>query len=130
VRNKVVLTLGLVGLLALGMAFAVQGTAVMKAKIDFAFTAGGKMLPAGEYEFRADEEAPVFRIQGAGKEGDVVNIITRLTTDLRQEPQVASLVFDVVGTKYVLSEIWIPGLDGYLVQTTKGEHKHKVVKVM
>jgi hypothetical protein len=129
-RSKITLALGLVGLLALGSVYAVQGTpGALKAKIDFAFTAGGKVLPAGEYEFRADESAPVFRIQGAGKTGDVVSIITRLTRELRQEPQTASLVFDVVGGKDILSEIWIPGVDGFLVQMTKGAHTHKVVKI-
>lgn len=130
-RSKITLALALVGLLALGSVYAGQSTSeTMKAKIDFAFTAGGKVLPAGEYEFRADESAPVFRIQGVGKTGDVVNIITRLSKDMRMEPNGADLVFDVVGNQYILSEIWIPGVDGYLVQATKGSHTHKVVKVV
>lgn len=44
-------------------------------------------------------------------------------------PSFAGLVFDVVGDKNVLSEIWIPGVDGYLIQVSKGHHTHKVVKV-
>lgn len=129
-RSKITLALLIAGLLALGTVYAGQSTAeAVKAKVDFAFTAGGKVLPAGDYEFRVDEAAPIIRIQGAGKAGDVVNIITRLTTELRTEPQVASLVFDVVGNKHILSEVWIPGVDGFLVQATKGNHSHKVVKV-
>jgi hypothetical protein len=37
-------------------------------------------------------------------------------------------VFDVVGDSYILSEIWLPAGDGYLVAATKGPHTHKTVK--
>ena len=30
-------------------------------------------------------------------------------------------------TVYVLAEVWLPGEDGYLIHTTKGAHKNKVV---
>ena len=127
-RTKIGFVMGLVCLMAVGSLFAGQSTAEMlKAKIDFAFVAGGKTLPAGEYEFRKDDATQTFRIQGAGSTGDIVNIITELSAGVRNNPQAASLVFDQVGDKYVLSEIWIPGLDGYLVQVTKGHHTHKVV---
>src|SRR5512135_190166 len=129
-RKGIALALGLAGLLALGPLFAGQSTAeVIKVKVDFEFVAGGKTLPAGEYEFRKDDATQTFRIQGMGRTGDIVNIITELSSEVRQNPQGANLVFDMVGDKYVLSEIWIPGLDGYLVQETKGHHKHMVVKV-
>lgn len=128
-RSKIILALAVAGLLALGSVYAAQSAETVKAKIDFAFSAGGKVLPAGEYEFQKDDAAYVFRIQGQGKTGDIVNIVTSLTRELHSEPQAASLVFDVVGNKYILSEIWIPGYDGYLVQATKGRHTHKIVKV-
>lgn len=129
-RSRIMLALAIAGLMALGTVYAGQASAEsIKANIEFAFSAGGKMLPAGEYVFQKDDAASVFRIQGKGKTGDIVNIITSLTRDLHAEPQAASLVFDVVGNKYILSEIWIPGYDGYLVQATKGHHTHKVVKV-
>ncbi|MEN6560707.1 MAG: hypothetical protein ABFD52_08035 [Acidobacteriota bacterium] len=128
-RSRIILALAVAGLMALGSVYAAQSAEAVKAKIDFAFAAGGKVLPAGEYEFQKDDAAYVFRIQGQGKTGDIVNIVTSLTRDLHAEPQAASLVFDVVGNKYILSEIWIPGYDGYLVQATKGRHTHKIVKV-
>jgi hypothetical protein len=129
-RTKISMVLALVGLLALGSLYAGQSTAeVLKAKIDFPFIAGGRALPAGVYEFRKDDAAQVFRIQGAGRTGDVVNIITELAGNLRMNPEGNSLVFDIVNNKYVLSEIWIPGSNGYLVEATKGPHAHKVVKI-
>ncbi|MDH4272557.1 MAG: hypothetical protein OEW18_11355, partial [Candidatus Aminicenantes bacterium] len=51
------------------------------------------------------------------------------------EPQ---LVFDEVGnfepsyteyfTVYLLAEVWLPGEEGFLVHTTKGAHKNKIIK--
>ena len=128
-RSRISLVLGLVGLLALGSLFAGQATTEMiKVKIDFPFIAGGRSLPAGDYELRKDDQARVFRIQGPGKTGDVVQIITELAGELRVNPEGNGLVFDIVGSKYVLSEIWIPGQNGYLVEATKGHHTHKVIK--
>jgi hypothetical protein len=37
--------------------------------------------------------------------------------------------FTVVGNTYALSEVWIPGVDGYVLQVTRGKHTHKVVNV-
>lgn len=129
-KSRIALALGVVSLLALGSVYAVQSTAeVLKAKIDFAFSAGNKVLPAGEYVFTKDDNAQAFRIQGAGKTGDIVNIITQLSGEVRINPKGAALVFDTVGNKYILSEIWIPGVDGFLVQVTKEPHTHKVVKI-
>ncbi len=129
-RSRITLALGLVALLALASVYAGQSTAeVIKAKLDFAFIVAGKTLPAGEYEFRKDDASQTFRIQGMGRTGDVVNIITELSGEVRMNPAFGGLVFDIVGDKYYLAEIWIPGLDGYLVQATKGHHTHKVVQV-
>jgi hypothetical protein len=44
-------------------------------------------------------------------------------------PEDAHIVFDVVGDKHMLSEIWIPGEDGYLLLATKGKHGHKVINI-
>ncbi len=129
-KTKITLALGLMGLMALASVFAGQWTAeAIKAKIDFPFTAGVKMLPAGEYTFSAVNGDQEFRVQGAGKEGAVVNVITRMSGDIHTSSEDAHLVFDVVGGKYTLAEVWIPGIDGFVLQVTKGAHTHKVVNV-
>jgi hypothetical protein len=130
-KTRIMLALGLVALLGVGSAYAAQLTAeVLKAKIDFQFTAGGKVLPAGDYEFRLDEgQVPVFRIQGQGKTGALANVITRLAAEIHTTLQDAHVVFDKVGDTYTLSEIWIPGVDGFLLQITKGKHEHKVINI-
>ncbi len=129
-KTKVTLVLGLMGLLALASVFAGQWQGeVIKAKLDFPFMVGAKTLPAGEYTFTAVNNDQEFRVQGQGKEGSLVNVITRLAGSTHMTAEDAHLVFDVVGDKYILAEVWIPGIDGYVVQVTKGAHTHKVINV-
>jgi hypothetical protein len=54
-------------------------------------------------------------------------VITRLGAT---EPPAAEarLVFDKVGAVSYLSELWMPGSDGYLVHAAKGKHTHVSVK--
>ncbi len=106
-------------------------------KVPFEFQAGGKKMPAGEYVVaRGGEGQITLRQASTGKESQVP-----FTQRLAQpspplaEPQ---LVFDEVGnfepsyteyfTVYLLAEVWLPGEEGFLVHTTKGAHKNKIVK--
>jgi hypothetical protein len=101
----------------------------LNAKIDFAFSVEGKVLPAGPYEFVRDTDATVFRIKGEGNNAALATIQTRLAGEMHKTPQDAHLVFDVIGGKYMLSEIWITGEDGYVLQVTKEKHEHKILNV-
>ncbi len=105
-------------------------------KVPFEFKAGGKKLLAGEYSLAVKPEGQiVLKKEPAGAE-TVVPFTQRLSqpTPPLSEPQ---LVFHEVGdfapsyteymTVYVLAEVWLPGEDGYLIHTTKGAHKNKVV---
>lgn len=127
VKTKIMLTVSLIALL--GMMSAYGQPSSIKAKIDFPFTVEGKVLPAGQYEFVRDDAAQVFRVQGEGKTSALVPILTRLAGEMHTTPQDGHLVFDVVGETYLLSEIWIPAHDGYLLLATKGPHGHKVINV-
>lgn len=129
-KTKMTLALGLIVLLAAGSALMGQAPArILKAKIDFEFGVAGKVLPMGDYEFVVTGDGQVVRVQGQGKSVEMANVITRLAAEMHTTPQDAHLVFDVVGTNHFLSEVWIPGEDGYLVHSTKGAHTHKVVNI-
>jgi hypothetical protein len=56
-------------------------------------------------------------------------VITRLA-----KPEVAlvepKVIFDKVGDKYTLSEVWLPGRDGFLLTGTKAPHTHHAVKAV
>lgn len=101
-------------------------TPTIKAMIDFPFTVTGKALPAGTYEFDKLDTGDVFRVTGEGM-NIMANVITRLGGEMRSAPKESYLIFDKVGETYMLSEIWVPGDDGYLLLATKGPHGHKTV---
>jgi hypothetical protein len=126
VKTKILLTVGLMVVFAVMAGYAQESP--VKAKIDFAFKVEGKTLPAGNYEFTRDDNAMTFRVQGVGNEGAIASIMTRLSAEMHLMPREAHVVFDVVGDSYILSEIWLPAGDGYLVAATKGPHTHKTVK--
>ncbi len=101
----------------------------IKAKIDFSFNVEGKVLPPGQYDLLKVESEPVFKVQGAGNNVALATIITRISGEMHATPNVPHLVFDKIGDTYSLSEIWIPGEEGYLVLATKVPHTHKIVKM-
>ena len=123
---KKCLTLGLMVLVA---TLSMYGQTVVKAKVAFPFTVEGKALPAGQYVFTLQESGDVFRVVGEGKDV-MATVVTRLGGEMRSAPKGTHLVFDKVGELYLLSEIWVPGEDGFLLLATKGVHAHKTVNVM
>ncbi|MGB8959087.1 MAG: hypothetical protein WCC00_08780 [Candidatus Aminicenantales bacterium] len=105
-------------------------------KVPFPLQAGGKKLGAGDYAVvKTAEGGLVLRQASTGKETPIA-IIERIAPPV---PPVAGprLVFDEVGdfapsyteymTVYVLSEVWLPGEDGYRIHVTKGAHTTKTV---
>ena len=106
-------------------------------KVPFEFRAGGKKLPAGEYSVAVRQEGQIILRKEPGGAETAVPFTQRLPQPAPPlaEPQ---LVFDEVGdfapsyteymTVYVLAEVWLPGTDGFLIHTTKGAHKNKIIK--
>jgi hypothetical protein len=105
-------------------------------KVPFPLQAGGKKLGAGDYVVvKAAGGGLVLRQASTGKE-TAISVIERIAPPVPPvvEPR---LVFDEVGdfapsyteymTVYVLSEVWLPGEEGYRVHVTKGAHKTKTV---
>ncbi|HSA97106.1 MAG TPA: hypothetical protein VLJ16_13715 [Acidobacteriota bacterium] len=124
-KRKLVLTACLLALAAVTAAYG-QGVTI-KASVDFSFVVEGKPLPAGTYEFTRESSEQAFRVASEGKEKAVALVITRLYVDLTTSPKEPRVVFDKVGENYTLSEIWIPGHDGYVLALTKGKHEHKAI---
>ena len=106
-------------------------------KVAFPIKVSGKNLAAGEYVVaKAAGGGLVLTQVSTGKETPLA-VMERIA---QPTPPVAEpkLVFDEVGdfapsyteylTVYVLSEVWLPGEDGYRIHVTKGAHKTKEVK--
>jgi hypothetical protein len=98
------------------------------ADIGFAFVAAGQTMPAGKYDLTSSSDASTFTLARAGGGGGVFLVpMTRLAA---AEPpsNETRFVFDKVGSTYYLSEVWLPGEDGYLFYAAKEKHTHQIVK--
>ena len=127
-RTKMMVLFSLLTLLTAG--FVYGQSRVVKADIPFAFNVESKTLPAGQYQFIPDTSATTMKILGPGKGSSALAmIVTRMAAEIHTTPNDAHVVFDKVGDVYTLSEVWIPGQDGYMLHLTKGIHGHKVLDV-
>ncbi len=124
----------LVAVAAIGLMFAInasaQGFPTVRVTIDHSFIANGKSLPAGDYSITYDPVLNGFSILGAAKGSDAMAIVeSRLSA---KEGDLSSLstrlLFDVVGDKYVLTEIWLPNQAGYVVGTRRLAHTLSAAK--
>jgi hypothetical protein len=88
--------------------------------------AGTKTLPAGRYDIvQPNRDLLVFRsAKGAVVEVPVLTRLAKPATPLAE----AKVVFDKFGDKYYISEIWIPGEDGFYLGGTREVHTHATVK--
>jgi cytochrome c5 len=98
--------------------------------IPFEFVLGNKTLPAGSYGFQISRNASGFlllTISGGAAGKATMPVLTRLGGGF--DPSDARLVFDVADNKHFLSEVWMPGEDGMLIQNTTKDHTHRTVLV-
>lgn len=89
----------------------------------FAFVVGGKEMPAGLYELELQWKSQEFMVLRNPRAGEsiIVRSIARLGDRGGAEPHV---VFDKVQETYYLSEVHIPGADGFQLPGAPGEHAH------
>lgn len=105
-------------------------------KVPFAIKAAGKSLAAGDYAVTAAAAGGLVLKQVSSGREVALTVLERIAPPAEPvaEPR---LVFDEVGdfapsyteyiTVYVLSEVWLPGQEGYRVHVTKGAHKTRAV---
>lgn len=122
------LSLAMVVVCAVGIALAATSAWAfdeVQANVPFAFIVDGKIsLPAGDYAIKAkapDEMPVTIRNVKTGKEY-ILAVVTRLAMLDSVEP---AMVFDkTTDGKYFLSEVHIPGIDGFAFQGAPGKHTH------
>jgi hypothetical protein len=114
----------------LALATIAYGQTTLSVNIPFAFTAGGKLLPAGQYEITTSAEDPIVRVFSTAKKTEAfAKVLTRLAAAMHTTPQDAHLIFDKIGENYTLSEVWLPDTDGYLLSATNQKHEHRVINI-
>ena len=106
-------------------------------KVPFAFQSGTMKPAAGLYVVSSIQDGKItLRREESGKEYAIP--FTQKLTPTEGAPAEPRLVFDEVGdfapsyteyvTVYILAEVWTSATEGYLIHTTKGAHKTKIVK--
>ena len=104
---------------------------VMFVTVDFPFVAHGKTLPAGTYVLRVNHDMTQFTLTQTDTPAPAENISFETKTRLAamHPPRgEAHVVFEKERDNYVLSEIWLPNEDGWLVYPTTGQHERRTVK--
>ena len=118
------------GALTIAALLLTAGTAMsqspsIKADIPFTFYAGAKSMPAGKYEIIRQPAGPIS-LNGPGGDTTLLPVLTYLGRhDSDTEPE---LIFDKLQGQMHLSEVWLPGQDGFLLLGTKERHDHEVLR--
>jgi len=112
-------------------AMAQTGSIELVTKIPFKFIVSKKLYNEGTYTVlrRSDNTLSIQLMGDSGKQLVAMPVLTRLARQHVKYESRGSLVFDVIGDQYFLSEVWMPEVDGYQVSTTTQIHKHEFVEV-
>jgi len=104
-----------------------QAMPEVTAKVPFKFVVEGKTLPAGRYEFKLMENdlSAVMITDMKTEHSIMVPIIAPAGL---QSANHAKIVFDKTGKTSYLSEVVIPGMDGYFIAAPTGRHQQKSVR--
>ena len=95
-------------------------------KIGFSFFAAGKEYKSGNYTI---EVTPAGHVVFHAAKGDAVVDLTPMKSLVRDDKiQAPKLVFNIIGADRFLSEVWLPGQEGYLVGSVSGPHGQEVLR--
>ena len=110
-------------MLGIGASLAWAGNEV-EATFKFDFIVNGKEMPAGSYFVEVQGERVMIKSSRSGA-GTEVPVLTRLADRGLEKPK---FYFDKTKDgKYYLSELQLPGMDGFLFKGATGEHIHEAV---
>ncbi|HTY62811.1 MAG TPA: hypothetical protein VMG30_11225 [Acidobacteriota bacterium] len=90
------------------------------------FKVGSKNYPAGHYRILADIDSDHINILNLDrKTDDDLKFVTRLS---QREGEWGEVVFDEAGNGLSLAEVYIVGMDGFMLEGAQGKHKHLVIR--
>ncbi len=96
-------------------------------KVPFDFTANGRVFKAGDYMLVSNDEANVFTLESKNVKGPTVLLPVETRIASNQSLSDPVVVFDKYEGKLIVSELMVPGEDGYLFLVTKAKHTHQVL---
>jgi len=94
----------------------------IEAKVAFEFNVENTRLPAGDYVIRPVEEPGATILEMVSADGKVGVFITTTEAQAKQMPKTSELVFDKIGNRDFLREIWVDSSQiGYQLEKPKAE---------
>jgi len=101
----------------------IESDVTIEASIPYSFIAGNTTLPAGKYAIKAlDDEPGVLEIRSADNRTAV--FVETESAQANQPPGKSELVFNKVGDKYFLAQVWLEGdPDGNQIAKSRMEKK-------
>jgi len=119
------------GSLFIALVFAAVGAqaqAPQRANVPFKFYVGSTAYAAGTYYFVQLAAGARLEIRDSSQKAvSQVAVITRLAPVGRSSGSLRLVFDEVTPTDRHLSEIWMPGTDGFLVRATSEKHEHAIV---
>jgi hypothetical protein len=122
--GKFLLILSLLVASGRGVASAQIADTTIESNIPYAFTVGTTTLPAGKYAIKVldDTDPSTFEIRSA--DGHTTVIFETQSAQANQTPRRTELVFNKLGDRYFLWQIWLEGSNlGNELEKTKAEKK-------
>jgi hypothetical protein len=92
------------------------------------FVANGKTLAAGSYALTVNQMDDMVTLTPADTKGGSVMMLVETRTAERKPLADPEVVFDKLNGQLYLSELLIPGQDGYVLYVNKAKHTHEMLK--
>ncbi|HEX9425380.1 MAG TPA: hypothetical protein VF899_19215 [Pyrinomonadaceae bacterium] len=104
----------------------IDNDSIIEANVPFSFVVGKTTLPAGKYEIKGIDDATPGVLELRAKGRKTINFETEAAQMRDGEPATKTeLVFDKVGDKYFLSQVWVAG-NGSGSQLVKSKMEKRV----
>jgi hypothetical protein len=96
--------------------------------LPFSFIANGRTFTAGQYTLVPNDQQDVLTL--TGKDPKAGGVLLPVETRISGSDRVSDteIVFDKLNGKLYVSELLVPGEDGYVFLVTKAQHTHQSVK--
>jgi hypothetical protein len=119
------LTVVVAVLVGLGVSQVASAQARYDFKFTGAFVANGKAFPAGGYGMSVNTADDLVTLTPTDGKGESVAMAVQTRIAERKPPTRPEVVFDKLGGQLYLSDLLLPGQDGYVPLATKAKHTHE-----
>ena len=125
---RTLVTVAAVALMMLGTSRPASAQERYDFKIPFNFVANGRAFTAGQYVFYANQAGDVLTLESRDAKGGTVMLPVETRLAERKPLAEPEVVLDKLNGQDYVSELLVPGDDGYLVLVTKAKHSHSSLK--